>query len=130
MAHSSPLVLLAALLFALATFAMPLDPQQPIIPAHSTPKPRIFPLAGGTFAITGPPIMAQLPPRPHHVAEEKKVSVQTWYGAQKEHGCDRTACASCRFAYRCQKGRADCLRCDEADYCSACEMPERGAGEL
>nr|OQO23260.1 hypothetical protein B0A51_08512 [Rachicladosporium sp. CCFEE 5018] len=130
MARSLAMILLSTLLLALTTLAMPLDSQKPIVPTHSAPKPRIFPLSAGTFAITGPPIMAQLPPRPHHVAEEKKASAQTWYGAQKERGCDRTACASCRFAYRCEKGRADCLRCDEAEYCSACEMPERGAGEL
>jgi len=30
--------------------------------------------------------------------------VQTWYGAQKAEGCDKTACASCRFWYKCQGG--------------------------
>lgn len=30
--------------------------------------------------------------------------VQTWYGAQKERGCDETACASCRVWYKCQAG--------------------------
>jgi hypothetical protein len=28
-------------------------------------------------------------------------AVQTWYAAQKEKGCDRTACASCRVWYEC-----------------------------
>jgi len=28
-------------------------------------------------------------------------AVQTWYAAQKEEGCDRTACASCRVWYEC-----------------------------
>ena len=29
-------------------------------------------------------------------------AVQTWYAAQKEEGCDRTACASCRVWYACE----------------------------
>jgi hypothetical protein len=29
-------------------------------------------------------------------------AVQTWYAAQKEEGCDRTACASCRVWYECE----------------------------
>lgn len=28
-------------------------------------------------------------------------AVQTWYAGQKLTGCDRTACASCRFWYLC-----------------------------
>lgn len=28
-------------------------------------------------------------------------AVQTWYAGQREEGCDRTACASCRVWYRC-----------------------------
>jgi hypothetical protein len=28
-------------------------------------------------------------------------AVQTWYAGQKETGCDRTACASCRVWYNC-----------------------------
>lgn len=28
-------------------------------------------------------------------------AVQTWYAAQREEGCDRTACASCRVWYEC-----------------------------
>jgi len=29
-------------------------------------------------------------------------AVQTWYAAQREEGCDRTACASCRVWYACE----------------------------
>ena len=29
-------------------------------------------------------------------------AVQTWYAAQREAGCDRTACASCRVWYACE----------------------------
>jgi hypothetical protein len=29
-------------------------------------------------------------------------AVQTWYGAQRTEGCDRTACASCRVWYECE----------------------------
>lgn len=28
-------------------------------------------------------------------------AVQTWYAAQQEEGCDRTACASCKVWYEC-----------------------------
>ncbi|RMY15152.1 hypothetical protein D0868_01035 [Hortaea werneckii] len=30
--------------------------------------------------------------------------VQTWYGGQKKYGCDKTACASCRWYYNCEGG--------------------------
>lgn len=31
-------------------------------------------------------------------------AVQTWYGGQKKTGCDKTACASCRYWYKCASG--------------------------
>ncbi|KAK3626294.1 hypothetical protein LTR56_019871 [Elasticomyces elasticus] len=34
--------------------------------------------------------------------------VQTWYGGQKAAGCDKTACASCRWFYQCQDGEPAC----------------------
>lgn len=30
-------------------------------------------------------------------------AVQRWYGGQKEEGCDKTACANCRWWYKCQE---------------------------
>ncbi|RMY77683.1 hypothetical protein D0863_01167 [Hortaea werneckii] len=47
--------------------------------------------------------------------------VQTWYGGQKKYGCDKTACASCRWYYNCEGGEPACLGpgrtvpCDEVD---------------
>lgn len=35
------------------------------------------------------------------------LAVQTWYGAQRAEGCDRTACASCRMWYSCEGFVAD-----------------------
>ncbi|TKA44029.1 hypothetical protein B0A54_04795 [Friedmanniomyces endolithicus] len=42
------------------------------------------------------------PATPAHSTE---APVQTWYGGQKARGCDRTACASCRWWYGdCRRG--------------------------
>jgi hypothetical protein len=45
-----------------------------------------------------------------YVADETTAvpeAVQTWYGAQRAEGCDRTACASCRMWYQCEGFVAD-----------------------
>ncbi|KAK4552292.1 hypothetical protein LTR86_010463 [Recurvomyces mirabilis] len=46
--------------------------------------------------------------------------VQTWYGGQKETGCDKTAYASCRYWYKCEATEVACITCDSAPYCAAC----------
>jgi hypothetical protein len=40
-----------------------------------------------------------LPPHPG-----ENVGVQTWYAGQKKQGCDKAACSSCRWWYKCQSG--------------------------
>ncbi|KAK4888943.1 hypothetical protein LTR27_012223 [Elasticomyces elasticus] len=54
-------------------------------------------------------------------------AVQTWYGGQKPTGCDKTACASCRWFYQCQGGEPACQKCDSAPYCSICEATQNEA---
>ncbi|KAK3672096.1 hypothetical protein LTR78_008066 [Recurvomyces mirabilis] len=57
--------------------------------------------------------------------------VQTWYGGQKESGCDKTACASCRHRYKCEATDVACMTCDSAPYCAAClETTWSGASNL
>ncbi|KAF2722514.1 hypothetical protein K431DRAFT_345527 [Polychaeton citri CBS 116435] len=51
-------------------------------------------------------------------------AVQTWYGGQKKkEGCDRKACASCRWWYNCVGGEPECFNCDSSPYCDACPPP-------
>ncbi|KAI6896963.1 hypothetical protein KC318_g2417 [Hortaea werneckii] len=48
--------------------------------------------------------------------------VQTWYGGQKKYGCDKTACASCRWYYNCEGGEPACFQCDTSPYCECGEF--------
>ena len=81
--------------------------------------------------------------QPHHHS-----TVPTWYGGQRNHGCDDTACASCRFWYMCSGGEpswyvdypnlivietliiADSFQCDISPYCRECVSPQQLAAPV
>lgn len=52
--------------------------------------------------IAGAPTAAT--PTPTTLMPEIRPVPKTWYGAQKKHGCDRTACASCQYWNACRTG--------------------------
>ena len=86
-------------------------PNQQQQPLQQYPMPQEEPLAGAhqtttlhttvTSYILYSTITATLT---RYTADETTAvpeAVQTWYAAQREEGCDRTACASCRVWYEC-----------------------------
>ncbi|KAM0708626.1 hypothetical protein Q7P35_005278 [Cladosporium inversicolor] len=106
------LALLISLLLSISTCAaarvMPNQQQQPL---QQFPMPQEEPLAGAhqtttlhttvTSYILYSTITATLT---RYTADETTAvpeAVQTWYAAQQEEGCDRTACASCKVWYEC-----------------------------
>ncbi|WPG99188.1 Hypothetical protein R9X50_00199900 [Acrodontium crateriforme] len=70
------------------------------------------------------PATAAATPTPTTLVSEIRPVPKTWYGAQRQHGCDRTACASCRYWYACQMGDRTCAKeCDQEPYCD-CDANE------
>jgi len=71
-----------------------------------------------TDAVVGPPLQFTrkfvTSTRTRTVTETPSVqpvettpAVQTWYRGQEKEGCDRTACASCKWYYKCQGSEPD-----------------------